>query len=63
MCWKSETMLRDLPPDRPIEIWRDGRPCLRTTARQLMGDGRFPGFMFVDQVEFAFGSDTIRGRV
>ena len=35
MCRTCETLLSELPPDRPLELWRGDRLVLTTTARQL----------------------------
>lgn len=54
MCWKSETMLRDLAPDRPLKIVIPQRPPVITTPHELMQQGRMSGTLCLDQVEFAF---------
>lgn len=54
MCWKSETMLRDLAPDHRLKILIPRRPPVITTPRELMQQGRISGTLCLDQVEFAF---------
>ena len=59
MDWKEETTLAELAaqaPEEVIQIERDGRPVLQTTARELLREGRFPGFLSIAQVEFAFSA-------
>lgn len=52
--WKSETMLMQLDPNEILTIDRPGLPPLRVTPRELMGEGRISGTLFIDQIEWAF---------
>lgn len=57
MDWKDEMTLAELAEKAPfevIEIERDGCVVLRSTPRELLREGRLPGFLSIAQVEFAF---------
>ena len=58
MCWKTETTLGELPRDQTITIDRPGRHTIRTTPAALMEEARFPPYFTLDQVEFAFSTDS-----
>ena len=59
MCWKSETMLRDIPPGQIIQVWRERRMIVAVTAHDLIFEGRMSGTLCLDQVEWAFNADDV----
>ena len=66
MDWKKETTLGDiaaLTPWAPIEIKRGSEILIKSTAAQLLREGRLPNFLSVDQVEFAFSKGKARAEV
>lgn len=57
--WKKNTTLGELESDQGILIeWpaEPKRASVFTTPAELMGMGRMPSFLTLDQVEFAFST-------
>jgi len=50
----KDMMLRDLPAELRLKLDLGENLVILTTPRELMNAGRMPGFLTVDQVEFAY---------
>jgi len=53
---KSTMTLAELAtrtPDQPLLLRRENKVVMQVTARELMREGRMPGFLSLDQVESA----------
>lgn len=59
MCWKRDTRLAELPAYQALVFVRGGREAMRTTAHDLMREGRISGSLCLDMLAWAFDAQSI----